>query len=45
MDFIQVQTPHLFIYLFIYLTHYLFSITRSYKTNLHRASIKYDTLK
>ena len=34
-------------YLFIYLIHYLFSITitRSYKNNLHRASIKYDTLK
>ena len=33
---------HLFIYLFIC---YLFSITRSCKTNLHRVSIKYDTLK
>ena len=33
----------LFIYL-IYLIHYLNSITRSYKTNLHRASMKGDTL-
>ena len=41
-------TTCLFIYLFIYfiyLIHYLFSITRSYKTNLHRVSIIYDTLK
>ena len=30
--------------LFIYLIHYLNSITRSYKTNLHRASMKGDTL-
>ena len=27
-----------------YLIHYLSSITRSYKTNLHRASMKGDTL-
>ena len=32
-----------FIY-FIYLIHYLNSITRSYKTKLHRASMKGDTL-
>ena len=32
------------IYLFIYLIHYLNSITRSYKINLHRASMKVDTL-
>ena len=31
--------------LFIYLIHYLNSITRSYKTNLHRASIKNMTHK
>ena len=32
-------------YLFnlIYLIYYLNSITRSHKTNLHRASIKHDT--
>ena len=35
----------LFIYLFIYLIHYLNSITRSYETNLYQASIKNDILK
>ena len=33
-------SPIDFNYLFIYLIHYLNLITRSYKTNLHRASIK-----
>ena len=36
---------YLFIYLFIYIFIYLNSITPSYKTNLHGASIKHDTLK
>ena len=40
-EFFQRRT---LIYLFIYLIHYLISITRSYKTNLHQASMKYDTL-
>ena len=34
-----------FFYYYFILIHYLFSITRSCKINLHRASIKYDTLK
>ena len=32
------------IYLFIYLFNYVILITRSYKTNLHRVSIKHDIL-
>ena len=34
----------LFTYLINHLIHYLISITRSYKTNLHRASIRHGTL-
>ena len=39
------QSGDIPLYLFIYLIHYLNSITRSYETNLYWASIKNDILK
>ena len=41
----MVKKVYVFIYLFIYIFIYLNSTTPSYKTNLHGASIKHDTLK
>ena len=38
------KVAELQVYLFICLIHYLISITRSYETNLDRASIKHNTL-